>query len=192
MKTVLFPAATIVLLIASSTVRGQAGTGNLSGGGYVGGSALMWELAPNEDKSLEATGFQFRFGNRINEYAAIESRFGLGGSDSTEHGEFELDLLGSLLISPRLPLNDHVELYGAFGFSTFRGTQTEEGSTSGGLLGGGSNSSSSTVSEMDITYGAGVALRLNEAVSIDADYTVYLDKPEYDFSGWSVGLTYYY
>lgn len=193
MKTVLIPAGAVLLLAGATTAAARPGGINLSNGGYVGGAALMWELAPEQGDSLEDTGFQFRFGNRINDYAAIESRFGLGGSDSTGNGEFELDLLGSLLISPRLPLNDHFELYGSFGFSTFRGTHTEDENSSDGLLfepsGGGS---STTVSETDITYGGGIALGLNDSVSVDADYTVYLDEADYDFTAWSLGLTYYY
>ena len=186
MKQVLVPASGMALLLAASVSLAQTTGSNPPRGGYVGGAALMWELDPDDASSLNDTGFQFRFGNRINEYAAIESRFGLGGSDSTNGDEFELDLLGSLLISPRLPLNEHVELYGAFGFSTLRGS-LDDGN--GGLLGTGG---SSTVSDTDITYGAGVALRLDEAFSIDADYTVYLDESDYDFTAVSLGVTYYY
>ena len=178
-------ALTASLVLLSSTVLAQPlGSGNSRG--YVGGSALFWELEPDDGSSLEDTGFMFRFGNRINEYAALESRFGLGGSDSTNGDEFELDLLGSLLISPRLPLSDEFELYGLFGFSTIRGS-LDEGN--GGLFAGGS---SSTLTDTDISYGAGAALRFDESFSVDLDYTVYLDESDYDFSGWSVGLNYYY
>lgn len=189
MKNGLIAGGLMVLLATACTAHARPSLSNPAGGGYVGGSALMWELDAEDSQSLEANGFQFRFGNRINEYAAIESRFGLGGSDSTDNVKLSLDLLGSLLISPRLPVTDQVELYGAFGFSTFRGTLEDQ--SSGGLL-TSNNSGTSRVSETDLTYGAGIALRPTEAFSIDADYMVYLDQPYYDFTGVSLGLTYYY
>ncbi len=173
-------------LTLTATLTSAQRLGVTGGDGYIGGAALFWELDPDGGSSFEDTAFLFRFGNRINEYAALESRFGLGGSDSVNGEEFELDLLGSLFISPRLPLSDEFELYGLFGFSTIRGSVDDE---NGGLFGGGSTS---TVSDTDISYGLGAAFRPTPELSIDVDYAVYLDESDYDFSGWAVGLTWYY
>ena len=178
------------ILIAALTVLSSPSLAQQPGGldarGYIGGAALLWERDPDNSSSLDSRAFQFRFGSRLSPYFSLESRFALGGSDSINGSEFELDLLGSLLIRPQLPVNDHVAIYGLFGFSTLRGSlETEET----GLFGG---TSSNTVSDTDISYGIGIAFAMVENLYLEADYAVYVDESDYNFSGTSLGISYLY
>lgn len=174
------------LALLSTAAQAQSPMG-LDARGYIGGAGLLWKLDPdNDSSSLDSRAFQFRFGSRLSPYFSLESRFALGGSDSIDDLDFELDLLGSLLIRPQLPINEHVALYGLFGFSTLRGSvETEEQ----GLFGG---TSSSAVSDTDISYGIGIAFRMVDNLFLEADYAVYVDESDYDFSGTSLGISYLY
>ncbi|MGI2261353.1 porin family protein [Shewanella sp. GXUN23E] len=148
--------------------------------GYIGGSYSALDYSQQGlEKDLSLGAISVTGGYRFNEYAAIEARAGIGvGDDSLRGVTFELDTYYGGYLKLGIPAGDFYP-YVLAGFT--------EGELTASLL-----DDSVSGSESDFSYGAGIGYNINKNVSLQLEYTNYLDKDGGTIDGFTFGINYYF
>lgn len=164
MKRLTLTATTAALFAAGALTTAQAQQ-TFYPQPYIGGSAMFWEVNPDDASSRDSVGLRLDGGMQFNEYFAVEGHLGTGGSD----GPAELDYLVGAYAKGILPVAPEFRLYGLAGF-----TEVDFDSDR----------------DNGFSYGAGAEFDVAPQLSIGADYMRYLDKSEGTFDAASVGVRY--
>lgn len=157
--------ATCTALSANTFAQGTHGQR------YVGASVGFMELDfGNTDASLNH--FEGRLGGYVNDYLAAEGRVGLGVVGD-EIGPVDIDLrylVGGYLRAGAPLADNKLFPYVLLGFTR---ADVEVGNVSD--------------AETDASLGFGADVEL-EGLSLSIEYVEYVDKNEYDLSGFNIGL----
>ncbi|MFQ3787531.1 porin family protein [Halomonas sp. A29] len=176
--------AAAVALLSSTTVLADVKAGST----YAGGQ-FSWL---NYDESgistdLEPTAAIGRFGHFIVDHFAIEARAGTGISDDTItiagiDIEGELDHMFGVYGVGYLPLGaSPVSLYGLVGFTRAKAT-----------LSAPAFGISESDSDSGFSYGVGIQGHFTPHLSVNLEYTSYLDKSDYELTSLGLGLNYHF
>jgi len=141
--------------------------------------------AYNEDgfDEVKPTMLVGKYGKYINSVFSMEGRLGLGlQDDSIKYFGTELTLDIDSLIGVygigNVNLNESSSVYGLIGFTRAEATVSASGF--------GSDSSS----ESGLSFGVGANLGVSDSVSLNLEYTQYLNKSDFDLSAIALGVTF--
>lgn len=132
---------------------------------YIGADAMFWELDRDGFSSRDSIGLRLNGGIQFNDYFAVETHLGTGGSD----GPAELDSLAGIYAKGILPISQEFRVFGLLG-----GTEVD--------FDAGNDS--------DVSYGAGAEFDVAPNLAVGADYMRYLDTSEGTFDAASLGVRY--
>lgn len=154
---------------------------NIKGNNYIGASAnfLSYEEPAIEDATLVSV--SGRLGTFITENISAEARLGFGllGDDVDVFGtsvDIDLNYFFGVYARAGLPINDNLYPYVLLGY-----TRGEVEASAGG--------SSLSEAESDTSFGFGVDLKLNEKLTLNAEYINLLDKDGVEVSGFTLGAS---
>lgn len=164
MKRLTLTATTAALFAAGALTTAQAQQ-TFYPQPYIGGSAMFWEVNPDQGPSRDSVGLRLDGGMQFNEYFAVEGHLGTGGSD----GSAELDYLVGAYAKGILPVAPEFRLYGLAGVTEVDFDMDRDSGFS---------------------YGAGAEFDVAPNLALGADYMRYLDKSEGTFDAASVGVRY--
>lgn len=142
---------------------------------YIGGNlALLDAGSGGEDVSLDTA--YGRFGAFFNENFSLEGRLGIGVRDDSINvfgfeRDVSLEYLFSVMGRAGFELSDVVYPYFALGYS--QAEVDVEGFN--------------TDSESDVSYGLGADFSITDTLSINVEYTNYIDKNDVELDGFTVG-----
>ncbi|MBZ2190498.1 porin family protein [Alcanivorax sp. JB21] len=172
------------LLVAAVALGGSSVA--LAAGPYIGANYTQFQFEGEDtDNKLKPEGVTIRGGFEFNDFVGLEARGAMGvRSDERSNAlgsvKYDLDHLYGGYLKLSAPVGEHVRPYVVGGYTEARGKVT----VSSGV--GSASRESDTVS--DESYGAGVDLKLSDAVALNVEYMRYLDKSDYDLNGISVGF----
>lgn len=132
---------------------------------YVGADAMFWEIDPDTGSSRDSVGLRLNGGIQFNDYFAVETHLGTGGSD----GPAELDSLAGIYAKGILPISQEFRIFGLLG-----GTEVDF----------------DVGDDSDVSYGAGAEFDVAPNLAVGADYMRYLDTSEATFDAASLGVRY--
>ena len=163
-----------------------ASSAALAAGPYIGANYTQFQFeGEDSDNKLKPEAVVIRGGIEFNDFVGLEARGGMGVRSDERSGalgsvKYDLDHIYGGYLKLSAPVGEHFRPYVVGGYTEARGKVTVSS-------GGGSVSrESDTVS--DESFGAGVDLKLSEAVALNVEYMRYLDKDDYDLNGISVGF----
>jgi opacity protein-like surface antigen len=168
----------IAALLSATTFAAHADTAKAQK--YIGGNAnfLSYEETGAIDASLIAV--SGRLGTFINENFSFEARVGLGliGDDETISGttvDIDLNHFFGVYARAGLPINEKLYPYALLGY-----TRGEVEASAGGF----------TVdeAESDTSFGFGVDFKVNDKLTLNAEYINLLDKDGAEVSGFNLGI----
>jgi len=140
---------------------------------YAGGS---YAVLDSDDVTLNA--IYGRFGASFNDNISAEARLGFGvGDDSVDGIKVELDNLYGVYVRGGIPAGEVFYPYAILGYSKAKGTASGFGV-------------SVSDSESDLSYGVGADFNVNETFKINAEYMSYVDKDDFELTGFSVGVAF--
>lgn len=181
MKNIIYAVALGSLLISTSSLAGQGQT-------YFGAGYHMGTYDESGYPNANPTALGIRGGMYFVPNVAVEGRFALGLSDDTVRvfvpgtGYVDIDLklenAISLFVKADLPVAPTAKLYGLIGF-----TQAETKAKARGYPVSVSNSDSG------LSYGVGVEVGVNNGIYIGAEYIMYINESDYDYTGINIGVT---
>ena len=172
------------LLVAAVALGGSSTV--LAAGPYIGANYTQFQVESEDtENKLKPEGVTIRGGIEFNDFVGLEARGAMGvrsdkRSNSLGDVEYDLDHLYGGYLKLGAPVGEFVRPYVVGGYTEARGKVT----VSTGI--GSATRESDTVS--DESYGAGVDVKLSEAVALNVEYMRYLDKSDYDLNGISVGF----
>ncbi len=119
-------------------------------------------------------------GYELHPNLAVEGLLSVGVSDghATIQGireDTRVDHVMGLYLKPKLAVTPGLEVFGRVGYARAKTTNS--------LLG-----MSESVSSSDMSYGVGLAYRINDRLSAVVDYTLYSNKDNTKLQGLSAGL----
>jgi len=177
MKQLLIATATISSLLLTANVHAEQSTPQK----YIGGnlSFLSYEEAGLDADLIAVNG---RFGAFFNPYIAAEMRLGLGliGDEVDIFGtdvDIDLNYLIGAYVRAGVPVNDKVFPYLLLGYSR-------------GELEASANGMSVDEAESDTSFGFGLDMKIDNKITLNAEYANLLDKEGAEISGFSVGATF--
>ena len=144
--------------------------------GYVGGSYSTFDFSINgSNKELSVGAISVIGGYQISDYVAVEARVGAGVGDDRFLGwTLELDNYFGAYVKAGMPINDFYP-YALLGM-----TKGELSPSGYGL------------SDSDMSYGVGLAYKVNDQVSLNAEYANMLDKGGVTIDGFTFGAAYHF
>ncbi|MDF1763156.1 MAG: porin family protein [Oleibacter sp.] len=174
----------ISLMVLSASAFADSYTGPK--GLTVGVGYSMGTFDPDEGSSFDLSAVQFRLGNELNQNFAVRFDYLIGtGEESKSIGgidyKLELDSAFSLLLQPKLALNEKVEAYGLIGFTSASFTASASNAFA---------SQSEENSDTSLSYGAGIGGNIKDNIGAYAEYVSYIQEDDYDFGGLNLGVTF--
>ena len=130
--------------------------------------------------SLNPTALRAVIGYEITPNLAAEGMLGFGMSDSSVRisnvdVNMKVGTMAGAYIKPKLNFSDAVELFGRFGYARSDITASALGY-------------SLTQSGSDLSYGAGVKIKIADKTDVVVDYTSYYNKNNVKAAGFGVGI----
>tara|TARA_R110002049_G_scaffold280642_1_gene459965 strand:+ start:155 stop:709 length:555 start_codon:yes stop_codon:yes gene_type:complete len=171
---------TLLSTAAFSTHAGNAMDNGYKNNGYIGGSVnLLSYEEPGVDADLVAV--SGRLGTFITENFSVEGRlgFGLVGDDVDITGtnvDVDLNYIFGVYARAGLPVNENIYPYVLLGYSR-------------GEVEASAGSFSVEEAESDVSFGFGVDFKLNDKLTLNAEYVNLIDKDDVEVSGFNLGAS---
>lgn len=126
-------------------------------------------------------GIAFRVGKYINEVIAFEGRLMLGLTDDTftflgADIDVELNSALSIFVKADVPMSPFVNAYGLLGYTSGEVEFTGPGG-------------SFSEDENDLSYGFGIEGEIGRNTLLSAEYVMFLDGTDFDYTGLNFGIT---
>lgn len=160
----------------------------MPGQGYLGAAFHFGNYDESGYSAVNPGGASMRGGFYLNDFIAIEGRYGLGlfsdtvtlydsGTSTYYDVKIKLKDMASAFVKFDLPLSRSSNLYALLGFS--RGT-----------IEGSSGSVTESVTDSSYSYGFGGEFAIGNGLYFGGEYVMYLDERSNDYYGYYSG--YYY
>jgi opacity protein-like surface antigen len=139
--------------------------------GYIGFNYMIVEYEDDFDNNANLGAGGLKIGFDIIDYLSIEARGGLGLKDDDVDvdgvdREVKIDWYYGAYLIPKYRYNQ-AQIYGIAGFTKAEGEEVEES---------------------DFSYGAGLEWFFSENVSVNLEYTMLLDKDDYEVDSFNIGV----
>lgn len=165
-KTAMFKTLLAASIVSASCAASAADM-------YAGGGVAVLDA---DEVTLNAV--YGRFGAFFNENISAEARLGLGvGDDSWGGAKVELDNFYGAYLRGGIPTGEVFYPYAILGF-----TKGKMSASGGGL--------SMSDSDSDLSYGVGADFSVSDSLKINAEYMSYIDKDDFEISGFTAGVAF--
>lgn len=149
---------------------------------YIGIGYEPITLSTDDGGDFDVATASVKAGVALNPFLAVEGRYGSSVGDETRdvlgvQVTGKLDNYYGAYLKGMVPVHEMVSLYALAGYTHVDASVTTP-------LG------SADDSDDGVSYGAGVALHVNRNFSVNAEWMSWLDKDDYDLTGYGVGLNY--
>lgn len=149
-------------------------------GGYIGLNVGQLRLDRSGLPEAEIPVVEVRVGNRLNDYLALEARYGTGTADETVPVSgvpisVDVEHYYGLYLLASLPLASWLSIYGLGGVTAGEIELTSSGASTSG-------------SDVDGSYGVGAELKVGRAGVIVLEWARLFDQGGYDVATVSAGL----
>ena len=139
----------------------------------------------NQDNfgEVNPTALIARFGSYVNNNVSIEGRLGIGLQDDSVNFlgtniSIELDALLGVYGAAHASINQNSDVYALIGFSRAESTVSAFGN------------SYTLANDTGLSFGVGANLGVGNNVSLNIEYTQYLNTPDFDYSALALGVVF--
>lgn len=166
----------LLLLVVLVSMPSEAMADDIYYGASLGSIKLTKDVGSESTDSVSFTTLYARLGAKWTENISGELRVGLASSEELSNNlAFEIKRFGGVFIKAGIPVTETFDSYAIIG------------KTRGKL---GISHGQPSVTKTDTSFGLGTEIKAFESATVNLEYMNYIDKPVYDFAGFSLGLTF--
>ena len=166
----------LLLLVVLVSMPSETMADDIYYGASLASIKLTKDVGSESTDSVSFTTLYARLGGKWTENISGELRLGLSSSEEKYNGVMlKMKRFGGAFIKAGIPVNETFYPYAIVGI------------TRGKL---GISQHLPSVTKTDASFGLGAEIQAFESATVNLEYMSYMDEPVYDFTGFSLGLTF--